>query len=458
MRFLDYTATLLPDGRVLITGGIGAGATGNVSLNSTEIYDPSTGVFSPAASMYAARNEHSATLLSNGKVLIAGGDGVNGGTAELYDPTTGKFSSTGNMVADGSYKHIAALLQDGKVLFVAAGYHGYGAQIYDPVSGVFTPTGNPLAAPYGSVTSTPLVDGRVLVTQFSETLGELYGPAEGSFSRTNSVQIPWVQGAAVQLLNGQVLLCAGNPDYDAVTEAELFTPYDVQAPPPPKDGFNGGPDGFIQTGNMTVARGEPSATLLPDGKVLVAGGFVNYEGLPGEVWGSSELYDPRTQMFTPTGDMAAARAYHTSTLLNSGRVLVTGGLIGNVAAGSGAELYTPESVVLPPSLFTLTGANSGRGAIWHSATGALVSAVNPAVAGEALSMYTSNLANGGVIPPQVIVGDRPANILYFGSAPGYPDYDQVNFQAPADVTAGSDVPVRLIYLGRSSNQVSIAVQ
>ena len=82
----------------------------------------------------------------------------------------------------------------------------------------------------------------------------------------------------------------------------------------------------------------------------------------------------------------------------------------------------------------------------------------PAQAGDILSTYTNNLIEGGVIPPQVSVGGKAAKILYFGDAPGYPGYFQVNFQVPAGVTAGSSVPVVLSYIGRSSNTVMIAVQ
>ena len=100
----------------------------------------------------------------------------------------------------------------------------------------------------------------------------------------------------------------------------------------------------------------------------------------------------------------------------------------------------------------------GQGAIWHSNTGALAAAPNPAVAGEILSMYTNNLLYGAVIPPQVSVGGHLAEVLYFGAAPGYPGYNQVNFRVPAGLAPGPNVSVRLTYLGRLSNEVTIAVQ
>jgi uncharacterized protein (TIGR03437 family) len=145
-------------------------------------------------------------------------------------------------------------------------------------------------------------------------------------------------------------------------------------------------------------------------------------------------------------------------------VLLAGGIAtpGN-ANGSGstiaiAELYTPAVLVPAPALFSVSGDGQGQGAIWHAQTGQIASADSPAVARETLSMYTTNLADGGVIPPQVSIGGSIAEVLYFGVATGYPGYNQVNFVVPSGVTPGSAVSVRLIYLGRSSNAVTIGVQ
>jgi uncharacterized protein (TIGR03437 family) len=115
-------------------------------------------------------------------------------------------------------------------------------------------------------------------------------------------------------------------------------------------------------------------------------------------------------------------------------------------------------VFTPPALFSVAGDGQGQGAIWHAATGEIASAGRPAVAGEILSMYTRGLAESGVIPPQVSIGGSLGEVLYFGTAPGYPGYYQVNFRVPGGVSPGSVVPVRLIYLGRPSNGVTIALQ
>jgi uncharacterized protein (TIGR03437 family) len=167
---------------------------------------------------------------------------------------------------------------------------------------------------------------------------------------------------------------------------------------------------------------------------------------------STELYDSNAGVFAETPSMSIARGGHTATLLNSGEVLIAGG--GTAAA----EVYHPELPIAAPRLFTLSSDGQGQGAIWRATGGVLASATNPALAGEILSMYTNSLIDGGVIPPQVAVGGRLAEVLYFGPAPGYPGYCQVNFRMPAGVTPGSAVPVRLNYLNRTSNEVSMGAQ
>jgi hypothetical protein len=178
---------------------------------------------------------------------------------------------------------------------------------------------------------------------------------------------------------------------------------------------------------------------------------------------SMELYDPAKGAFSSAGYMLYPRVFHTATLLNTGDVLITGGEAwggfdldyGSLAS---VELYHPALVSPPPALFSAAGGAPGQGAVWHATTGQLASSQTPAAAGEILSMYVSGLAEGGAIPPQVAVGGLLANVLWFGDAPGYPGYFQVNFQVPIGVAAGSAAPVRLVYLGRSSNTTTIAVQ
>jgi uncharacterized protein (TIGR03437 family) len=123
-----------------------------------------------------------------------------------------------------------------------------------------------------------------------------------------------------------------------------------------------------------------------------------------------------------------------------------------------AEIYTPSALIPAPALFLFSGDAPLQGAIWHAQTGQIASADNAAIAGESLSLYTTSLADGSVIPPQVVVGGGLAQVLNFGAAPGFPGYYLVTFNMPDGVPPGPAVPVRLTYIGRPSNAVTIGVR
>jgi hypothetical protein len=328
----SHTASLLPDGKVLIAGGMNAGG----STAGAERYEPATGVFTATGSMITSRRDHTATLLPNGKVLIAGGYGSNYGnylnTAELYDPAAGTFAATGSLTT-ARQNHSATLLPDGRVL-VTGGTNGSGdlmtAELYDPATGTFTATGSmTMARKYHTATLLP--DGRVLITGgYGEPLysAELYDPATGTFTATGGMATGRWWHTATLLPNGKVLIAGGyNNDhmYHFVSKAEVYDP---------ATGL------FSATGNLVAGRLLHTANLLASGKVLITGGYT-YDGL-NALFNKAELYDPASGVFTAVGNMTGGRQYHTATLLPNGRVLIAGGggYYGNDYTNS-AELYDP---------------------------------------------------------------------------------------------------------------------
>jgi Galactose oxidase, central domain len=461
-RRIFHTATLLTDETVLIAGGTMIGGTGlnsdqgllNMTLGSAELYDPATGTFSVTGNMTTPRDGHTATLLPNGKVLIAGG-GIGAGpslaahmlaSAELYDPDTGTFSATGNMTA-ARFSPTATLLNNGKVLIAGGAGFLASAELYDPSTGTFTATGD-MTSPWAD-TATLLPNGNVLITRSdpdgilqARFFTEIYDASTGMFSPTGR-SLTGTAPTAILLPNGKVLVAGGDiGDGDGSSSyAELYDPASGT---------------FAATGRMAVAREQHTATLLSDGTVLFAGGHDVIDRAA-----SAEIFDPFKAAFGRTANMRTARELHTATLLSDGRVLMAGGdderyWIPETILSS-AELYTPAVVVPAPVLLSLSGEKNGQGAVWHSATGQIASPQNPAAAGEVLSMYTTSLMEGGVVPPQVAIGGKLAEILFFGDAPGYPGYFQVNFRVPDAVAPGSAIAVRLTYLGRPSNAVTIGV-
>lgn len=260
------TATRLLDGRVLITGG-------TFALNSAEIYDPVTGNFSPAGNLNNPRFAHSATLLPDGRVLIAGG-GVNGSTGvistptvEIYDPTTNAFNFTGSLNT-GRSGHVATLLPDGRVL-VAGGtdntspFFGIctdSAELYDPAAGTFSNTGNMTVGRCSiSWGDAPVLgNGKVLILGGGGPTAELFDPATGSFSPTGDLTFPRIGPTVTLLTDGRVLVAGGFSSNGTTNSTEIY------------DSTSGT---FTAAASMNEARTQQTATLLSDGRVLVTGGF-----------------------------------------------------------------------------------------------------------------------------------------------------------------------------------------
>ena len=319
-----HTATLLPDGRVFIAGGTNQGR----ALDSAELYDPATGAWTPTRSLFSPRESHTSVLLPGGQVLLVGGfsdDFLS--SAELYDPATGTSTGTGSLHTAREIP-TATLLPNGKVL-VVGGFNGIilgSAELYDPATGTWTATGS-LATARFFHTVTLLPNGKVLVVggDGSSALAsaELYDPATGKWTATGSLASARYRHTATMLPNGKVLVAGGNDGSSDLTSAELYDPT----------------SGTWTTSShsLTNQRNGHSASLLPNGTVLVAGGD------HGNAIASAELYDPISDTWVTTGSLATAREIHTATLLPSGRVLLAGGIDININYLASAELYDPAS-------------------------------------------------------------------------------------------------------------------
>jgi len=351
-----HTVTELADGRILVAGGY---TDVEIALASAEVYDPTADAFNPTGSMADARGLHTATRLADGRVLIAGGGPAswvgNGlpylASAELYDPATGTFSPTGAMSMPRE-DHTATLLEDGRVIVGGndEGSHTTPtAELYDPSTGAFSPTGS-LGTARGFHTATRLPDGRVLIAG-GDVAGwddegpflasaEIYDPTTGTFSPTGPLAEGRSYHAATLLPDGRVLISGGvtrGTDPTSLASAELFDPTTGT---------------FSPTGPMTDGRVYHTATVLSDGRVLVTGGcpFGRVYANNPQFLKSAELYDPATGTFTPTGSMSYGRTWAEAMLLTGDRVLITGGVgDGSTISLDTAEIYDPVTGTFSPA-------------------------------------------------------------------------------------------------------------
>jgi N-acetylneuraminic acid mutarotase len=285
-----HTATLLNNGQVLVAGGLNGGG----KLSSTELYDPVSGMWILTNAMHVTRVFHTATLLTNGQVLVVGGYNNTSGflsSVELYYPSNGTWKTTNSMHIPRE-GHTATLLTNGKIL-VAGGYY------------TNTPSGASIAL----------------------SSAELYDPATGTWTVTGALNTARGGHTATLLLNGQVLIVGGviasNYLSVPISSAELYDPTNETW--------------MVITNFIEIARYNHTATLLTNGQVLIAGG----QGISYPFPINSELYDPASKTWTNNGPMNTAREYHTATLLSNGQVLVAGGdYLTNL---SSAEIFDPSN-------------------------------------------------------------------------------------------------------------------
>jgi len=330
----QHTATTLPDGRVLVAGGFQVSGGVLSAVSTTELYDPASGSWTAAAAMTAARAAHTATVLPSGKVLVVGGEsqaGIALASAELYDPATTHWSSAGQLQT-GRYAHAAVELTSGKVLVVGGRASTSGpvasTELYDPATNSWS-TGPNLSVGRSDLTATLLDDGRILVAG-----GD--GSASTTTQPLNVVDLIDPQGRAATRAVNMATGRAGHTATLLVDGRVLVT-----------GGTGGSPRAEVyapalgtwsQAAAPAAARRFHTAVLLPSGQVLVAG------GADSAALASAEAYNPTTNTWTPTPNMSATRWEQAMTLLQNGQVLITGGSATasrTAPPQPTAELYSP---------------------------------------------------------------------------------------------------------------------
>jgi N-acetylneuraminic acid mutarotase len=341
---INHTATLLANGRVLVAGGFGAGP---VVLGTAELYDPVSGTWSSAASMGVPRAKHVAVRLLDGTVLVAGGQLANGpptASAEIYHPSSDTWTSTEPMSV-ARLNFTATVLLDGRVL-VTGGVGGDGrgvaveksAEIYDPLVGQWESAGK-MANRRFSHAAVRLADGRVLV------VGGAGGGEDCPYTKTAEVYAPsaneW-QAAdrmatprglpALALLPNGSVLAAGGLTQPASCNAEHGFNQTETA-----ELYNALNDRWSPTSSLGTARRVFGFEQLADGRVLVAGGR-NASGNAG-ILASAELYDPGDGTWSAAGSLSGPRVGVVLTTLTDGRVLASGG--GDPVPVRGADLFSP---------------------------------------------------------------------------------------------------------------------
>ncbi len=368
----DAAAIRLRDGHVLICGGTSNGQVGGV-LSSAELYDPVAHSFSLTGAMNDAREGQTITMLTDGRVLLTGGVENIGFRAELasaetYDPSTGAFSPTGSM-ATPREGHTATLLRDGRVLVAGGSDNGThtldSAELYDPAAGTFSRAGH-LYQPRIAHTATRLLNGTVLIAgggrgdrpggYIAYDTAEIFDPGTARFTPLRVRMVNARVGAAAVLLqsgralivggkSGQVLTAGITPNWASLTPLDTAEFYD------PESGL------FSATARMAAPHYLPTATLLDNGQVLVVGGWV-MQGPTIVGMRDGEVYQPAMNQFSRVGRTSVARLENTATLLGSGDVLIAGGIDGNSNVTAAVELYSAQAhrfATLPEAAALETG-------------------------------------------------------------------------------------------------------
>jgi Galactose oxidase, central domain/Kelch motif len=318
-----HTVTALPSGQVLVAGGMGAGG---ASLASVELYDPASNRVELLPPMSRTRMGHTATLLTDGRVLAIGGyNGAYERSVEFFDPATRRFSPAGALHV-GRSGHTATLLPDGRVLVIGGVGTGWtflnSAEIFEPATGRSELVGA-MSSPRESHTATLLADGRVLVTgghsgrrqgMVVYRSAEAFDPSTRTFTAVGALGVARHKHDAVALRDGRVLIVGGADRTDRLYYASTEM-YD-----PRTESFASGPT-MAQTRYKIIG----TSMLLPDGSVLITSGAK-----------TAELFDPERMAFQAvSGRFPEAYHFAAATALPNGDVIITGGYGTTIDASNG---------------------------------------------------------------------------------------------------------------------------
>lgn len=325
-----HTATTLSDGRVLVVGGCttpGCELGGNEG-DFAELYNPAARRFERTGRLNEWRDDHTATLLRDGRVLVAGGWGVGGvlASSELFDSRTGAFAG-GPRMSSGRAGSTATPLRDGRVL-LAGGFTdnrstGASADVFVPGEDRFQPVG-PMAAPRGAHAAARLADGRVLVIGGLSrgrvvASSELFDPRTGRFARGPALRLPRYKAAAVTLRDGRVLVVGGSADIEGERTYRSTEIYE-----PKRNRFVQGP--LLRHARYKI---RDAVVVLPGGDVLVAGSAP----VP-ELWRRASSH-----FVAVVGTLGRTRLFATASPLRSGEVLLIGGYDLGITPTAQAWLY-----------------------------------------------------------------------------------------------------------------------
>jgi N-acetylneuraminic acid mutarotase len=379
-RFQHTATWLAAQGKVLVAGG---GSSATNALATADLYDPVAKTFTATGAMNIPRCEQTATVLQNGQVLIAGGQGGTGlvtvntnaqSTLEIYDPLAGAFTQVTNLLQKARYYHGASLLGDGTVLITGGTSTAttfVTAEIFNlnggPATATTAPTTNNLATGRSEHSSTTLADGRVLLVGgtgsggaagiYPQMTAEIYDPAGGTFTSTGGMSNGRYLHAVALLPGGQVMVAGGTaPSITSTNSVEVYDPTSAT---------------FSLAGGQVIGRQTHTTTVLSDGRVLVVGGQGAGPGtaaMPAQYLRSAQIYDPATHAWSNTGSLTTGRFDHTATLLGSGRVLVTGGMTASATGAvttNSAEIWDPTTGLWTP-VASMTANAKGRRS--HTAT------------------------------------------------------------------------------------------